>query len=35
MFEEADDALFSTILSNRSHVLHTYLSEYPDTAYAL
>jgi len=29
MFQEADDALFRTILSNRSHVLHMYLSEQP------
>ena len=27
MFQEADDALFRTILSNRSHVLYTYLTE--------
>ena len=32
MFQEADDALFRTILSNRSHVLHTYLSERSETA---
>ena len=35
MFQEADDALFRTILSNRSHVLYTYLSERPEIAYAL
>jgi len=35
MFQEADDALFRTILSNRSHVLHTYLPERPETAYSL
>ena len=35
MFQEADDALFRTILSNRSHVLHTYLSERPETACSL
>ena len=29
MFQEADDALFRTILGNRSHVLYTYLSERP------
>jgi len=31
--QEADDALFSTILSNRSHVLYT--SEHPEIAYSL
>ena len=30
MFQEADDALFRTILSNTSHVLHTFVSEWPD-----
>ena len=35
MFQEADDALFRTILSNASHVLHTFLSERPDTTYEL
>jgi len=30
LFQEADDALFSTTLSNRSHVLYTYLSERPE-----
>ena len=30
-----DDALFRTILSNRSHVLYTYLSERPEIAYSL
>ena len=35
MFQEADDALFRTILSNRSHVLYTYLSERPEIAYSL
>jgi len=35
MFQEADDALFRTILSNRSHVLCTYLSERPEIAYSL
>jgi len=35
MFQEADDALFHTILSNRSHVLYTYLSECPEIAYSL
>ena len=32
MFQEADDALFHTILSNKSHVLYTYLSEWPEIA---
>jgi len=35
MFQEADDALFRTILSNRSDVLYTYLSERPEIAYSL
>ena len=35
MFQEADDALFRTILSNRSHVLYTYLSDRPEIAYSL
>ena len=35
MFQEADDALFRTIFSNRSHVLYTYLSERPEIAYSL
>ena len=35
MFQEADDALFRTILSNRSHVFYTYLSERPEIAYSL
>ena len=35
MFQEADDALFRTILSNRSHVLYTYLFERPEIAYSL
>jgi len=35
MFQEADDALFRTILSNRSHVLYAYLSERPEIAYSL
>jgi len=35
MFQEADDALFHTIYSNRSHVLYTYLSERPEIAYSL
>ena len=35
MFQEADDALFRTILSNRSHVLYTYLSERPEIAYSI
>jgi len=35
MFQEADDALFCTILSNRSHVLCTYLSERPEIAHSL
>ena len=35
MCQEADDALFRTILSNRSHVLYTYLSERPEIAYSL
>jgi len=35
MFQEADDALFRTILSNRSYVLYTYLSERPEIAYSL
>ena len=35
MFQEADDALFRTILSNRSHVPYTYLSERPEIAYSL
>ena len=35
MFQEADDALFRTILSNTSHVLHTFVSERPDTTYSL
>ena len=35
MFQEADDALFRTISSNTSHVLHTFLSERPDTTYSL
>ena len=34
-YQEADDALFRTILSNASHVLHTFLSERPDTTYEL
>ena len=35
MFQEADDALFRTILSNRSDVLYTYLLERPEIAYSL
>ena len=35
MFQEADDALFRTMLSNSSHVLHTFVSERPDTTYSL
>jgi len=35
MFQKADDALFRTILSDRSHVLYTYLSERPKIAYSL
>jgi len=35
MFQEADDALFRTTLSNRSHVLYTYMSERPEIAYSL
>jgi len=35
MFQEADDALFRTILSNTSHVIHTFLSERPETIYSL
>ena len=35
MFQDADDALFRTILSKRSHVLYTYLSERPEIAYSL
>jgi len=35
MFQEADDALFRTILSNKSHVLYTYLSERPEISYSL
>jgi len=35
MFQEADDALFRRILSNTSHVLHTFLSERPETTYSL
>jgi len=35
MFQKANDALFRTILSNRSHVLYTYLSERPEIAYSL
>jgi len=35
MFQEADDALFRTILSNTSHVLRTFLSERPETTYSL
>jgi len=31
----SDDSLFHTILSNRSHVLYTYLSERPEIAYSL
>jgi len=31
----SDDALFHTILSNRAHVLYTYLSERPEIAYSL
>ena len=30
-FQEADDVLFRSILSNTSHVLHTFLSERPET----
>ena len=33
--QEADDALFRTILSNTPHVLHTFVSERPDTTYLL
>ena len=34
MCQKADDALFRTVLSNRSHVLYTYkLSERPEIAY--
>jgi len=33
MFQEADDTLVRTILSNRSHVLNTYLCERPEIAY--
>ena len=35
MFQEADDAMFRTILCNTSHVLHTFLSERPETTYSL
>ena len=35
MFQEADDASFRTILSNKSHVLYTYLSERPEISYSL
>ena len=35
MFQEADDVLFRSILSNTSHVLHTFLSERPETIYSL
>jgi len=35
IFEEADDALFRTILSNKSHVLYTYLSKRPEISYSL
>jgi len=35
MFQEADNELFRTILSNRSQVLYTYLSERPEIAYSL
>ena len=35
MFQEAADALFRTILSNTSHVLHTFVSGRPDTTYSL
>jgi len=34
-FQEAEDALFRTTLSNRSHVLYTHLSERPEIAYSL
>ena len=34
-FQEADDALFRSILSNTSHVLHTFLSERPETTCSL
>jgi len=34
-FQEADDALFRSILSNTSHVLHTFLSERLETTYSL
>ena len=33
MFQEADDTLVRTILSNRSHVLNTYLCERSEIAY--
>jgi len=33
IFQEADGALFHTILSNKSHVIYTYLSEWPEIAY--
>ena len=35
MFQKADDALFRTILSNKSHVPYTYVSERPEIAYSL
>ena len=35
MFQAADDVLFRTILSNKSHVLYTYLSERLEIAYSL
>ena len=35
LFQEDDDALFRTILSNTSHVLHTFLSERPETTHSL
>ena len=34
-FQEADDVLFRSILSNTSHVLNTFLSERPETTYSL
>jgi len=35
MFQKADDAIFSAILSNKSHLLYTYLYEWPEIAYSL
>ena len=35
LFQEGDDVLFRTILSNTLHVLHKFLCERPETTYSL